>query len=78
MTAQQSTETRKAPMIGTQFTLRGCKNKSIWTVEDILTTTNTEGKVVETRYVASKEFCGQRITDRDFNALTILVGLVKV
>lgn len=71
-------ETRKAPMIGTQFTLRGCKHKSIWTVEDILTTTNSRGKVVDTRYVASKQFCGQRITDKDFNTLTILVGLVKV
>lgn len=60
--------------IGTRFCTQG-KAKRRCIVVDILTTTNSKGEVVETRYVATNEFMGQTITDRGVLETTIARGL---
>lgn len=60
--------------IGTRFRTRG-KHPRICTVTDLLTTTNHAGQVVHHRYVATHEFAGQTITDRDVVETTIAMGL---
>jgi len=62
--------------IRTRYIKRG-KAKSECTVTDILKTYNSAGKLVKTRYVATYEFCGQLVTDRDVVATSIKMGLVE-
>ena len=60
--------------IGTKFKTRG-KHPRVCTVVDIWKTYNCEGLLVKTRYVATHEFCGDTITERDVVATTIAMGL---
>ncbi len=60
--------------IGTQFQTRG-KAPRTCTVIDILKTYNSKGELVTTRYVATHEFCGQQVVDRDVVAATIARSL---
>lgn len=62
--------------VGTKFKTRG-KAPRTCTVVDYLTTTNLAGEVVKVRYVATHEFMGQTITDRDVVATTIALGLIQ-
>jgi len=59
---------------GTQFLSWG-KNKKLCTVVDKLTTTNRAGHVVQVRYVATHEFCGQNVTDYEVPASSIARGI---
>lgn len=59
--------------IGTQFTTRG-KHPRKCTVVDILKTYNAAGELVKVAYVATHEFAGQIVTDRDVCATTIARG----
>lgn len=61
--------------IGTKYTTGG-KAKRLCTVVDILTTYNHAGEYVCTRYVATHEFMGQLITEREVVETTIARGLV--
>lgn len=63
--------------IGTQFIKPGRKRKDIETVVDILTTTNSKGEVVAIRYIATHDFMGQVIADRDVVGTTIARGLLN-
>lgn len=63
--------------IGTQFIKQGRKDKSVWTVTDILTTRDSKNDVVKIRYQASHLFCGQNVTDYDVVDTTIARGLMK-
>jgi hypothetical protein len=65
----------KQVAIGTKFKTRG-KHPKICTVTDILRTYNYAGDLVQTRYVATHEFCGQLVTDRDVCLTTIKIGLI--
>jgi hypothetical protein len=62
--------------IGTQFTARG-KHPRLCTVVDILRTFNSKDELVCVRYVATHEFMGQTLTERDVCDTTIAMGLVK-
>lgn len=50
--------------IGQQFMSPG-KHPKLCTVTDVLRTYNSAGDLVATRYVATHEFFGQTIIDRD-------------
>ena len=59
-------------VIGTKFIRStGKQRKDVETVTDILTTTNSKGELVSTRYVATHDFMGQVVTDSDIPASTI-------
>lgn len=62
--------------IGTQFKTHG-KQPHVCTVIDILKTHNDAGELVRTRYVATHEFCGQTVTDRDVCDVTIARGFIS-
>jgi hypothetical protein len=62
--------------IGTQFKTRG-KHPRLCTVIDVLKTFNSKDELVSVRYVATHEFAGQTIADRDVCATTIKLGLVN-
>lgn len=62
--------------IGTQFKTRG-KHSRLCTVTDILKTYNAAGNLVQIRYVATHEFLGQTVTDRDVVQTTIDMGLIE-
>lgn len=59
---------------GTTFQTRG-KHPLTCVVTDVLTTRNLAGDVVGIRYVATHEFAGQTVTDRDVLETTIAMGL---
>jgi len=61
--------------IGTKFKTRHSKTK-FCTVVDILKTYNNQGDLVQIRYVATHDFMGGIITDRDVVETTIAMGLV--
>lgn len=63
--------------IGTTFSTGG-KHPKTCTVVDHLTTTNSKGEVVNERYVATHQFCGQSVTDHNVVAVTIARGLISV
>lgn len=65
----------KVYQIGTQFKTRG-KVSRLCTVIDVLYTFNSRGELVSIRYVASHEFMGQTVLDRDVVATTIAMGLI--
>lgn len=60
--------------IGIQYMSRG-KHPNLCTVVDILTTINSQGELVKTRYIATHEFAGQLVADYDVNAVTIAMGI---
>lgn len=68
-------ETPKLYPIGTKFKTGG-KAPRTCTVTDILKTYNSKGDLVSIRYVATHEFLGQTVTDRDVVAVTIARGLI--
>jgi hypothetical protein len=61
--------------VGTQFKPIG-KHAKVCTVRDVLLTYNLAGDLVQVRYVADHEFCGQIVTNRDIPATTITRGLI--
>ena len=61
--------------VGTQYIPTG-KNKAVHTVTDFLTTRNLAGEIVSTRYTATHEFLGQKITTHDVVETTIARGLL--
>jgi hypothetical protein len=63
--------------IGDQFIRQGRKNKYTETITDILKTYNNAGELVKIRYVASHDFCGQKVIDSDIVDATIARGLIK-
>lgn len=63
--------------IGTQFKPVG-KHTQVCTVTDILTTYNSKGELVNTRYMASHEFCGQTVTETNIVAATIARGIFNL
>jgi hypothetical protein len=62
--------------IGTRFKKIARKNDGVWEVTDILKTYNSKNELVSIRYVATTEFLGQKMTDRDIVAVTIARGLL--
>jgi len=65
------------PAIGTRIYYTGDMANSVWTVDDVWKTYNSQNQLVRTRYVASHEFCGQIVTDCDVCPVTIARGLLK-
>ena len=63
--------------IGQQFKTRG-KAPRLCTIVDILKTYNSAGELVKTRYVATHEFMGRTVTDRDVCETTVAMGLIDV
>ena len=64
--------------IGTKFTRRlSPKRTDVCTVVDILRTYNSANELVNLRYVATHEFLGQLVTDRDVCAVTIARNLIS-
>lgn len=63
--------------VGTQF-LSGGKHPRLSTVTDIWTTVNYLGEIVHVRYVATHEFMGQTITERDICAVAIAKGIAAL
>ena len=64
--------------IGTKFIRRSNrKNKLVETVTDYLETRSViTGDLIKSRYVATHEFCGQIISDRDIPAASIAMGQI--
>ena len=62
---------------GTKFKRRGRKHPRIETVVDVITWINLAGETVGIRYIATHEFMGQVITDKDVLHTTISRGLIK-
>jgi hypothetical protein len=62
--------------VGTQFYSTG-KHPRLCTVTDIWRTYNQAGELVRLRYVATHEFMGQTLTDRDVLETTIARNIVK-
>ena len=62
--------------IGTKFKTRG-KAPRFCEVVDVLKTYNSKGELVKTRYVATHDFMGQKVTDYDLVATTIAMGIEK-
>ena len=60
--------------IGQKYTTRG-KNPLSCTVTDIIRTYNSNNELIHIRYVATHEFCGQIVTDRDVCETTIARGI---
>lgn len=63
-------------VIGTQFMKPGRAPRKC-TVTDIYKTYNAAGQLVQTRYVATHEFMGQTVTERDIPAVTIQRGFIS-
>lgn len=57
--------------IGTKFVRSTGQRKDVETVDDIYTTTNSKGQVVNIVYITSHEFMGQRVTDPEVPEATI-------
>jgi hypothetical protein len=53
------------------------KSPRVCTVTDILTTYNSKGELVKTRYVSTHEFMGQTVTEYDVPASAVSIGLIK-
>jgi hypothetical protein len=62
--------------VGTQFKPIG-KHAQVCTIRDVLFTRNLAGELVNIRYVADHDFCGQIVTNRDVVAATIARGLIS-
>jgi hypothetical protein len=59
--------------IGTKFKTRG-KHPKVCTVIDVHKTYNHAVELVKTAYVATHEFMGQNVIERDICATTIKMG----
>ena len=64
--------------IGTKFIRRSNrKHKLVETVTDYLETRSVvTGDLISSRYVATHEFCGQTVSDRDIPATSIAMGQI--
>ena len=62
--------------IGQKFSPIG-KNRSTWTITDLLTTKNAAGETVGIRYVATHEFMGRIVTDKNVIETTIERGFLQ-
>jgi hypothetical protein len=66
--------------IGTKYYERksnGKKNEKISTVIDILSTYNSKGELIRTRYIASRDYLGQDLINYDVVGTTILMSLIR-
>ena len=61
---------------GTTYRKRG-KHPRFCTVIDVHTTFNLAGELVSIGYVATHEFLGQTVTDRNVCETTIAMGLIE-
>jgi hypothetical protein len=61
--------------IGQQFKSSG-KQPKLCTIVDVLRTYNTRCDLVEVRYIATHEFCGQLVRDSNVHDIEIAKGLV--
>lgn len=65
--------------IGVKFKLRNGRGRKEYsreyTVTDIYRTYNSDGLMVKLRYVATHDFCGQKVTDYDVIETTIARNL---
>ncbi len=61
--------------IGTKYQSRNSR-KDICTVVDILKTYNSQGELVQIRYVTTHSFLGQTVKNSDVVATTIAMGLI--
>ncbi len=61
--------------IGQRFKAPG-KHPRICTVTDIYKTYNAAGELIKITYIATHDFAGQTITDRDIPGATIIRGLI--
>lgn len=66
----------KRNLIGVQYKTRG-KHPKLCTVVDEHTTYNRAGDVVKVAYVATHEFLGQIVSERDVCQTSILMGEVS-
>lgn len=57
--------------IGLKFVRPHTKRKDVEMVTDVLKTYNSKGELVKTRYVATHEFMGQKVTDSDIVIVSI-------
>lgn len=62
--------------IGTQYLSRRGKRQDLCTVVEQLTTMNSKGEIVATRYITAHQFCGQMVTESDVVDTTIARGLL--
>ena len=62
--------------IGTQF-MSGGKHPQKCVVTDILKTYNNSGDLVSVRYIATHQFIGQTVTDRDVVGTSIARRLIN-
>ncbi len=60
---------------GTKFNTRHKVPRTMQVV-DILKTYDSKGELVEIRYVATYQFLGQTVTDRDVVETTIAMGII--
>jgi hypothetical protein len=63
--------------VGTKFVRIGKKTSAAETVVDFHVTRNLAGEIVKERYVTTREFCGQEITDNDVCETTIARGVYR-
>lgn len=63
--------------IGTTFRSSG-KVQRVCTVVDFHVTRNLAGEIVRARYVATHEFMGQTITERDIAETTIARNVISI
>ena len=68
-------QTAKYP-IGTKFKTNG-KNPKYCEVIDIHYTYNSKIELIDIKYVASHEFCGQIVIEKNIPQITIDMGLIK-
>lgn len=61
---------------GTVYKTRG-KHPRICTVKDVHTTYNLDGEIVSITYLATHQFMGQTVTDRNVCETTIAMGLIE-
>lgn len=70
-----TTERTPRYRVGTTYNSPG-KHPKLCTVTDIHTTRNHRGDLVKIQYVATHEFLGQIVTDRELSESTIARNLV--
>ncbi len=63
--------------IGTQYLSHG-KHPVLCTISDILTTFNSKGDLVSTRYEATHQFLGQVVSETNIVAPTIAKGIYRL
>lgn len=61
-------------LIGTRFLTSG-RHPRLCAVTDIYRTYNTDNELVDVRYVAEHEFCGQKVTEYGIPDATVAMGI---